>query len=335
MRPRIAAVIGMIVAVSGAAGGMTADASAAPGRGTAVAGEHRHVVDFWTDERRAGAVPRQVAGPTPAAKPEGKPGKGGGGGGGDDGGGTAVVTGAVWRQGGSVTLTTGKVFFTLGASRYTCSASAVATPAGNAVLTAGHCVHAGNGGAFATNWIFYPGWDGAPDPDLGAWTATDLFTTEGWAGSGDFDDDAGFALVTGGGSASLAEVLAGRGTVSPAIAFGTTDADVHAFGYPAAKKYKGNTLTYCAGPTVPRYDGHETLALSCDMTGGSSGGPWFSPFANDGAADAIVSLNSYGYASLSNVMFGPIFDGAEQATYTATAGGACPVGPTTGYRCTS
>lgn len=328
MRRTIPALVGILSFAAVAAG----SAAAAPPAGLSLpavsaADEHRRIVEFWTPERRASAQPRDLV-----LRPNARPGGGGGG-----GGGSTTVTGATWTGGGSVTVTTGKVFFTLGSSRYTCSASAVGGGAGNLVLTAGHCVHDGNGGAFATNWIFYPGWDGAPKPALGSWTATDLFTTTGWAtGTTSFDDDAGVAVVTGGtsGGPSLATVLGAWGGAVPGIAFGVASGSVSAFGYPAAKKYKGNTLTYCAGPVRAGYDGNQTMALACDMTGGSSGGPWFQPFSNGTAGtDAIVSLNSYGYASLSNTMFGPIFDGPESTMYGAAASTPdCPAAPT-GFRC--
>ena len=57
------------------------------------------------------------------------------------------------------------------------------------------------------------------------------------------------------------------------------------------------------------------------MTGGSSGGPWFSGFANSdgtstGNAGSIQSLNSYGYSGQSN-MYGPIFNADTNNTLTA------------------
>ena len=328
MRRTIPAVVGLLALAASAAGGSAAVAAPAGGLpAVAAADEHRRIVEFWTPERRASAIPRDGR-PVPTARP--------GGGGGGGGGGSTTVTGATWTAGGSVAVTTGKVFFTLGSSRYTCSASAVEGAAGNLVFTAGHCVHAGNGGAFVTNWIFYPGWNGSPHPTLGSWTATDLFTTSGWAtGSTSFDDDAGVAVVTGGASSpSLATVLTAAGGNVPGIAFGTTSGTTHSFGYPASKKYKGNTLTYCAGPVRERYDGNNTLALACDMTGGSSGGPWIQPFTNGtGSTDAIVSLNSYGYASLNTTMFGPILDAAERALYGgASSAPDCTVGASD-YHC--
>jgi hypothetical protein len=323
MRRSISSLVGLVaVTFAGLATGTPQAAAGSPAQQASAASEHRRIVEYWTPGRRASAIPRDLTRPAPNARP-------------GVGGGSSTVAGATWTQGGSVTVTTGKVFFNLGASRYTCSASAVEGAAGNLVVTAGHCVHNGNGGGFASNWIFYPRWNGAPDPVLGAWTATDLFTTPGWAtGSTEFDDDTGFAVVTGGaGSPSLFSVLSAAGGTVPGIVFGTSTGTSYAFGYPASKKYKGNTLTYCTGLVRDHYDGNNTMALACDMTGGSSGGPWLQPFTNGATTtDAIFSLNSYGYASLANTMFGPIFDTAEANAYAAASGTPdCTAGAT--YRC--
>ena len=318
MRRPVLIIAATLVAVAAA---VPIQAGAAP---SATADEHRRIVQYWTPARRAAAVPRDLE-RKPFAKPGGK-------------GGTTSSTGAVWTKGGDVTKTTGKVFFTMGGIDYVCSGSAAQSPHGNLVLTAGHCVHDGNGGPFASRWIFYPGWNGSPSPTLGSWTATRLFTTETWAArwpanSDGFDDDAGFAVVTGGSSATLEAVLGGQGARTPAIRFDgpSTVQTYSAFGYPAAKKYKGNTLIYCAGKVTVAYDGNQTMALPCNMTGGSSGGPWLVDY--DTGARVIESLNSYGYSSLSNLMFGPIFGSAEFAAYTAAGTGTCTADPD--YACTA
>ena len=99
-----------------------------------------------------------------------------------------------------------------------------------------------------------------------------------------------------------------------------SDTTFSAFGYPAAKKYKGGTLTYCEGPAVSGYDGDPaTVSIACDMTGGSSGGPWYDESGGNGE---ITSLNSYGYGGL-NRMFGPTFDAQESAAYVAASDGSC------------
>ena len=68
------------------------------------------------------------------------------------------------------------------------------------VQTAGHCIHEGAGGSFATDVLVYPGWDGVGatvpfNPDLdtyGAARGQVLGSATGWTGSGDFDFDWGF-----------------------------------------------------------------------------------------------------------------------------------------------
>ncbi len=297
---------------------------------------HDEIVDFWTPDRRASAVPADVTRPDPRkGKPPGSPGGGGGSGGGDSGT-SGVVTGERWTAGGDIILTTGKVFFTKGTSRYVCSGSAVDGSFGSLVLTAGHCVNDGNGGPFHTNWIFYPGYDGGPHEVLGGWTATDLFTTDTWANSANgFRDDAGLAAVVGADPSTSLEAALGSAGVGqmPTIVFDLTpDVDYTSFGYPAAKKYKGATLTYCQGPVSEALDGDATLAMACDMTGGSSGGPWIRDMAN-GAAE-INSLNSYGYRSLKGYMFGPAFDSGEQTMFVGATGSPdCDAALAFGYEC--
>ena len=92
----------------------------------------------------------------------------------------------------------------------------------------------------------------------------------------------------------------------------------YAFGYPAAQKYKGNDLVYCAGNTVtdPAF-GDQTWGLLCSMTGGSSGGPWV--FGFEGSNPVLGSLNSYGRSGDPN-MYGPKFNANTQAVYNAADG---------------
>ncbi len=86
---------------------------------------------------------------------------------------------------------------------------------------------------------------------------------------------------------------------------------VHAFGFPQAAPYDGTTLAYCSGDTAPDPYGRTTQGLVCNMTGGSSGGPWYSSFnPTTGVGVGVAySLNSYRYT---NRMFGPRF-GTEVA----------------------
>ena len=314
-------------------------ASAAPRDEARV--EHERVIDFWTHERVARAMPRDFVfdpgrGFIQIAKPD-NPGNGNGKGGGGDGGDgdSNLVTGASWATGGLVAQTTGKVLFAMGTSYYVCSASVVADPDGlgdddSLILTAAHCAYDESNREFATNWVFIPAYDEAPAPlstdqsrycpdtRYGCWTATALTVHDGYASAGGFNSTAvvhDFAVATvysGGLTGTELEDTVGSQTIH--FASVTTDT-AYAFGYPAAQKYKGDDLVYCAGPvgTDPNMD-DATYRIECDMTGGSSGGPWFSPFQDD--AGTLSSVNSYGYRGDSG-MYGPKFNTDTDLVYTS------------------
>jgi hypothetical protein len=307
--------------------------------------EHQRIVEFWTHERVAQAVPRHFVldpgrGFVPAAKPD-NPGGGKPGGGGDGDGDSGLVTGASWTSGGAVVATTGKVLFQMGGSFYVCSASVVTdgstADADSLILTAGHCAYDETNRAFATNWLFIPDYDSAPAPltasgsfcadtEYGCWTAEALTVHTGYASAGGFNDtavvhDFAVATVYGGGHSREAKLDGTVGTQDIAFTEIGLGNLVYAFGYPAAQKYKGNDLVYCAGPvgTDPNTGG-ATYRIECGMTGGSSGGPWFSPFTEGSGTGTLASVNSYGYRGDSG-MYGPKFNANTQAVYT-TADGA-------------
>ena len=279
------------------------------------AAEHRRIAEYWTPQRMANAKPRDIVvplgtKPRPAAKPA--PGAGAG-------SPSASSLGATWSFSGDVVSTTGKVFFTMNGANYVCSGSLVRSNATGVqiVSTAGHCVHEGDGSGpagYATNFSFRPGWNGTQSAPVYTAASGDLHATANWmargAAHGAYPDDAAFARVTGDGVS----------TTRPPVTFtsGSANRQVYAFGYPAAQKYKGNTLTYCSGITAYQQDGDNTLSIGCNMTGGSSGGPWFQNF--NGSSGVQTSVNSYGYSGVTR-MYGPVFDTFQEGAAFEAAGG--------------
>lgn len=80
---------------------------------------------------------------------------------------------------------------------------------------------------------------------------------------------------------------------------------VHGLGYTFSKD---PDFRYCAQALGTKYgiSTYENLWLSpCDMSGGSSGGPWMKDTMSDGTG-TIISVNSWGYSS-STGMAGPNF----------------------------
>lgn len=205
----------------------------------------------------------------------------------------------------------GKVFFTVNGSDYVCSGNSVASDNGSTVSTAGHCVN--EAGTWASNWAFAPGYDNGETPH-GLWTASDLFSPDQWVGSEDMNYDIAFAVVEPeSGAASLADTVGASG-----IEFNTQRGALYtSYGYPAAAPFDGETLEQCQGNGFDdTLGGTDDQAIDCDMTGGSSGGPWF---VGEGADGYQISVNSFGYTSQPNVMYGPYLGDVAQQLYQEAA----------------
>jgi hypothetical protein len=207
----------------------------------------------------------------------------------------------------AISSTTGKVFFTLGGIDYVCSGSATSSTNGDVVSTAGHCVNEGPG-AFATNWVFVPAYNNGSAP-FGTWTARNLVTTGQWANSGDINYDTGFAVMNTNGGSHLTSVVGGQG-----VGFNLArHLSYTAYGYPAAPPFDGETLKSCAGTAFDdSWGGTQSQGIPCNMTGGSSGGPWFTGGVQN-------SINSFGYDGVDNTMFGPYWGSVIQGAYNAAA----------------
>ncbi|PXY31399.1 trypsin-like serine peptidase [Prauserella muralis] len=202
----------------------------------------------------------------------------------------------------------GKVFFTLGGQNYVCSGTATSSSNGDVVTTAGHCLNEGPG-AFATNFAFVPAYNNGSRP-YGTWTAERLFTTSAWANSGDFNYDVGFAVLNENSSGQSLTGVVGSYPIAFNLARGLS---YTAYGYPAAPPFNGQTLYSCSGTARPdTFGGSNDQGLTCDMTGGSSGGGWLT-------SGRINSVNSFKYTADPNTMYGPYFGSTIQSVYNAAA----------------
>lgn len=205
----------------------------------------------------------------------------------------------------------GKVFFTVGGSDYVCSGNSVASDNGSTVSTAGHCTS--EGGTWASNWAFAPGYDNGDTPH-GLWSATELYAPQQWVGQEDMNYDIAFAVVQPeSGSQDLADTVGASG-----IEFNTQRGELYtSYGYPAAAPFDGESLEQCQDYGVDdTLGGTDDQAIDCDMTGGSSGGPWF---VGDGADGMQISVNSFGYTAQPNVMYGPYLGDVAQEVYEEAA----------------
>ncbi|NWF28047.1 peptidase [Streptomyces sp. PKU-EA00015] len=259
---------------------------------------------FWTAERMRAATPldliRTVPGSVKAPAPGGEK--------------TVIAPtafpqpGGPWTGGGAVVKTSGRVFFTFQGRTASCSGNSVTSQNGSTVITAGHCVK--YQGSWHTNWVFVPAYNNGHAP-YGQWSATKTLATDQWAASEDINYDVGAAVVAPLNGRTLAQTVGAQG-----LQFnGGYNKAMYAFGFPAAAPYDGSKLIHCSGNSSKDFLFSQDHSLGCNMTGGSSGGPWFTSFSEATGTGLQVSVNSFGYTFLPNRMFGPYFGNEAKAVY--------------------
>ena len=200
--------------------------------------------------------------------------------------------------------TIGKVFFTSNGQNYVCSGSVMGN---NALWTAGHCVFDSNTRTWHSNWVFVPAYYDGYAP-YGQWYARELWALNGWVNNGNLAYDIGSAVLWQNGS-SIAYRTGSLGW----MANGPRGVYITAFGYPAAYPFNGQRMAWCQDYTWLDYNfSPPTNGMGCNMTGGSSGGPWIYQYTyNSASGNYVNGVNSYKYNNDPNSMYSPYFgDGA-------------------------
>ncbi|MFD9334574.1 trypsin-like serine peptidase [Streptomyces sp. NPDC060028] len=296
-------------------------ATAAPSSDTPASFKQQHTQGFWTAERMRGATPLDVTAapgalrttaPATVASPTNIPPTAASSAS-SVGSAAAAPTafpqaGGAWTGGGGVVKTSGRVFFTMGDRTASCSGDSITSTNGSTVITAGHCVK--YQGAWHTNWVFVPAYNNGNAP-YGQWSATKTLATDQWAASEDMNMDVGLAVVAPLNGQKLSQVVGAQGIVFN----GGYSKKMYSFGFPAAAPYDGTKLVYCSGNSSKDFLLTKDHGLGCNMTGGSSGGPWFQDFNEATGLGSQVSVNSFGYNFLPNRMFGPYFGNEAKAAY--------------------
>lgn len=215
--------------------------------------------------------------------------------------------------------TVGVLFFRQGINDYRCSAVSIGD---NAIWTAGHCIHAGDGSGnegYSTNIEFIPAYKNGNAP-FGVWQASATYTTPQWVnGSCPFGcklnyDMGGAILLSNGDGKKLSEVVGSLG-----FAYNQSETQ-HWFniGYPSLSPFDGKFQHICAASFAYRdsiLSAPEPVGIGCDMTPGSSGGPWILNFSSEsGSTNYINGNNSYRY-SRSEEMFSPYFGSAAKTLW--------------------
>lgn len=205
--------------------------------------------------------------------------------------------------------TVGKVFFNKAGQDYVCSGTVVASSNRSVVDTAGHCLYLY--GNWAQNVIFCPLYDNGSTP-YGCWAARDLEVPSDWidAGLSDLHHDFGMAIVAPNDQGALTDQVGGAGWAYNQ----PVDQQFYAYGYPAAYPFDGQTRRSCdasIGKAWP-HGGGTVVSIPCDMTGGSSGGPWFIKI---GSNWYLNGHNDFGSSLQPGHMFSPYYDDTWYALY--------------------
>jgi V8-like Glu-specific endopeptidase len=211
----------------------------------------------------------------------------------------------------------GRVFFTIPegseAGDYVCSGTAVNSRNRSLVLTAGHCAFELTGGGFVTHWTFVPAYDAGVGP-FGEWPAKRLAVPKAYEVSENLHYDLGAAVVRQNATGQrLQDVVGARG-----IGFDQPRDQLYdAYGYPAEAPFTGEQEYRCesdnAGSDQTVGSGPATMAIDCNMTGGSSGGGWI-------AGTTLLSVTSYGYESDPLHLYGPYLSRGAKKLYRSASG---------------
>lgn len=324
-RPALGALVGVTALLTAGALATPAGAAPRPDISTTVsqvpAGAQQQARDFWTPERMRAATPLDLVGvdghvdggvaprkgpaatvaPTTPTAAAGKAVN-------DIGLKAFPNAGGQWSGGGAVVNTAGRVFFSYQGRTASCSGNAVTSNNKSTVITAGHCVKLE--GAWHTNWVFVPGYHDGQSP-YGRWSASKTLSTPQWTASEDINYDVGAAVVAPLDGKLLTDVVGGQG-----LAFNTGyNLRMYSFGFPAAAPYDGEKFIYCSGNTNRDFLLSNDHGMNCNMTGGASGGPWFTQFNESTGAGLLSSVNSFKYNFLPNRMYGPYFGADAQNLY--------------------
>lgn len=251
-----------------------------------------------------------------------------------------TVSNSQWLDGGDVQTAAGRIYFQMPDnsrrkrwSGYVCSGTVVGdgTSERSVIVTAAHCVYDDSNKAFARNVLFIPNQAGTSgsgtdtncsnDP-LGCWTPsfgvvdTD-WTTRTFPNNIPWDyayyvvSDNGAHSGNGGGANLALDTTADTLPISfdsPGLGVYT-----HALGYSYSED---PNFMYCAEDMGMEGADNWWLA-SCDLSGGSSGGPWVQPMDTDTGSGLLISVNSWGYTTSSGMAGPKLYGSSAECLFNA------------------
>jgi V8-like Glu-specific endopeptidase len=215
--------------------------------------------------------------------------------------------------------TIGVLFFTQDEVDYRCTAASIGK---DAVWTAGHCIHTGDGTkeGWSEEVIFVPAYENGQAP-FGVWTAYNTWTKGSWYSSEDLRYDMGGAVLNPESGKTISQVV---GNLGFSYNLSSTNEHWFNFGYPSDAPFDGKWQYICSGPFAENdinVNMPYPVGMGCDLTRGSSGGPWIKDFSGiAGSANFLNGNNSYRYTSQPEEMFSPYFGNAAKTLWNQLMG---------------
>jgi V8-like Glu-specific endopeptidase len=211
-----------------------------------------------------------------------------------------------WR--GTAMKTVGRLFFVNAAGADTwCTATAVTSANRSVAMTAAHCVRRGSSPANTnTAMVFVPAYSKGREP-YGAFAVRAALTPRSWE-ENSTDDMSALVVDADRNGRRLTDVVGGQAVAFDRPVGGT----VSSFGYPATHPQLGEELLHCVG-TAKKHNGMQ--AIPCDMSGGSSGGPWLADFDAASGKGVLVSVNSALDSLTPTRVYGEVFGATARKVY--------------------
>lgn len=199
----------------------------------------------------------------------------------------------------------GKLFFNTPGGGSSCSASVISP--NNIIVTAAHCVYDTNANVWYDDWVFRPAWRNGTSP-YGSFPWSSARVLNDWINASGTVRRYDVALILLGNNSAGNSVTYYTGWLGRSWNYSYVQ-HLFAFGYPS--NLSSGLYTYaCAAETFD--GGTDVLGMGCNMTYGSSGGPWIRKFwpQRTGDVNYVNSVVSGGTPG-TNTFYGPRFSSSN------------------------
>jgi V8-like Glu-specific endopeptidase len=212
----------------------------------------------------------------------------------------------------------GRLVFSVPGGSSSCSASVISP--NNIIVTAAHCVYDTVNNRWYSNWVFAPAWRNGSAP-YGTFAGNSARVLTAWVNASGTLRRYDVALIRLSNNSAGRPVTYYTGNLGRSWNYNYVQS-LFAFGYPSNL---GNGLYSRACAAESFNGGTDVLGMGCNMTYGSSGGPWIRVFApyTSGAVNYVNSVVSGGTPG-SNTFYGPRFSSNNIVPLCS---------PTSGWQC--